>query len=63
MTIVSLIDPPDINEIYQWVNHNFDHVIPSKMTEMSDVSVYIDEIYEFYFENEKEAEWFILRWK
>lgn len=60
---VALYDP-DVTylDLATWAKNNCKSYEKSQSTDLSDISYRFDVVYEFWFENEKDATMFYMRW-
>lgn len=59
---VTFVDLVNSNEIEKWALTNCPSFEYKQITDVSDVSGKYDTIYEFMFNEEKDAMWFRLKW-
>lgn len=60
--LVQFIDISDCHEREEWAINNCKTFAYRTITDVSDVSMNTDTIYQFYFGDEKDAMWFKLYW-
>lgn len=59
---VTFFDIEDCDEREEWALIHCDTFISRTITDISDVSLTADVLYDFYFGDEKDAMWFKLKW-
>lgn len=59
---VRFSDIDDAEERIKWALTHCNSFTHRTITDISDVSATVDAIYEFYFNEEKDAMWFKLKW-
>jgi hypothetical protein len=60
--IVYIGDPKDSDEMLAWAKRNCPSYITSRGQDVSDASYVYDEIYVFYFSDERDALMFQMKW-
>lgn len=63
MHCITFRDIDDSEERIQWALAHCSTFLYRTITDVSDVSNTIDAIYDFYFDDEKDAMWFRLYWQ
>ena len=62
MHCITFRDIDDSEERIKWALTHCNTFLYRTITDVSDVSNTIDALYDFYFEDEKDAMWFRLHW-